>query len=205
MNLNNSLYIKSVLSRRDKPTTTHPEVVIIGRSNVGKSSLINTVVQRKNLAKTSSTPGKTRLINYFLIDHKLYLVDLPGYGYIHKKDSVSRKWDDLLGDFLLKNRQIKLVLVLIDSRHPEMNADRYSITWLRHNQIPFVIILTKSDKVSKNENNSVQQKMNFLFPGIKIIPFSAKKGTGREEIIHLLEHCAGVGNRQKYPEETVDD
>jgi GTP-binding protein len=192
MNLHNSSYVKGVLSRRDKPEAGHPEVVILGRSNVGKSSLINTVLQRKNLAKTSSTPGKTRLINYFLIDQKLYLVDLPGYGYIKKKDDSVRKWDDLLGDFLLKNRQIKLVLVLIDSRHPDLVSDQYSIDWLQHNRIPFVIILTKCDKLSKNEFNQVWQRINFLYPDTSIIPFSAKDRTGREAIVGLLIQSAGT-------------
>jgi GTP-binding protein len=192
MNLHNSSYVKGVLSRRDKPGSAHPEVVIIGRSNVGKSSLINAVLQRKNLAKTSSTPGKTRLINYFLIDNKLYLVDLPGYGYIQKKDASSHKWDDLLGDFLQKNRQIKLVLVLIDCRHPELDSDRYSIDWLQHNGIPFVIILTKRDKLSNTEFKRVWQRINYLFPETVIIPFSAKDKTGRAEIVELLIQSAGA-------------
>ena len=197
MNLHNSSYLKGVLSRRDKPRSAYPEVVIIGRSNVGKSSLINTVLQRKNLAKTSSTPGKTRLINYFLIDDKLYLVDLPGYGYIQKKDDSSHDWDDLLGDFILKNRQIKLVLVLIDSRHPGLNSDRYSIDWLRHNRVPFVIIMTKRDKLSNNEFNLVWQKIQQSFPQTTIIPFSAKDRTGREQIAGLLHQSAGAEQGKK--------
>ncbi len=197
MNLHNSSYVKGVLSRRDKPGSMHPEVVIIGRSNVGKSSLINTVLQRKNLAKTSSTPGKTRLINYFDIDHKLYLVDLPGYGFIKKKDDSARNWDDLLGDFLLKNRQIRLVLALIDSRHPELDSDRYSIDWLQHNRIPFVIILTKCDKLSYNEFKRAWQRINVLFPQTIIIPFSTKDKTGREEIIGLLNQSAGAEQDKK--------
>jgi len=197
MNLQNCSYLKGVLNRRDKPAFLLPEVVIMGRSNVGKSSLINTVLQRKNLAKTSSTPGKTRLINYFLIDDQLYLVDLPGYGYVQKKDDSSLNWDKLLGDFLLHNRQIKLVLVLIDSRHPELDSDRYSIDWLRHNGIPFVIILTKRDKLSNNQFSQVREKINSLFPETDIIPFSAKDKRGREEIVQLLQRGADANLNEK--------
>jgi GTP-binding protein len=194
MNINSISYVKSVIRQRDKPYPHYPEVVIIGRSNVGKSSLINAVCRRKNMAKTSSTPGKTRLINYFLIDNKLYLVDLPGYGYIRNRDSLSRNWDDLLGDFLLKNHQIKLVLVVVDSRHPELASDKYSITWLQTYHIPFAIILTKRDKLSNNEFQRVWQKIKSQFPESAIVPFSAKDQTGREEIIELLMHCTPEGN-----------
>jgi GTP-binding protein len=168
-------------------------VVIIGRSNVGKSSLINTICRRKNLAKTSSSPGKTRLINYFLIDNKLFLVDLPGYGYVKHRDSLSLKWDDLLGDFLLKNKHIKLVLVLIDSRHPELEADKYTINWLQMNNIPFAIILTKRDKLTHNEFNRVWQIINSNYPETIIVPFSIKDQSGRENIIELLIDAAANG------------
>jgi GTP-binding protein len=187
MNLNNVIYVKSILNRRDTPQLPLPEVVILGRSNVGKSSLINTVLQRRNLARTSSTPGKTRLINYFLIDQQLYLVDLPGYGYIKKKDPLSEKWEHLLGDFLLKNRRIKLVLVLIDSRHPELPADSYSISWLIRNRIPFVLVLTKYDKLSKRDSTLLKKKIESVYPQVKVIPFSAKDRTGREDIVDLLQ------------------
>jgi GTP-binding protein len=193
MNFNRISYVKSVLDRRDRPHPPRPEVVVMGRSNVGKSSLINTVSMRKNLARTSSTPGKTRLINYFLIDDKLYLVDLPGYGYIKKRDALSLKWDEVLGNFLLNNRQVKLVLLLIDSRHTELPADQYTISWLRTNDIPFAIILTKRDKISNNEYQQVWKKINREYPETTIVPFSAKNQTGRDEIIKLLAHGAGTG------------
>ena len=190
MNLNNASYVKAVVRLREKPKPSYPEVVVIGRSNVGKSSLINAVLNRKNLAKTSSTPGKTRLINYFHVDHQLYLVDLPGYGYLSKKDSDSKTWDQLLGDFILKNHQLKLVLLLIDSRHPDLQSDAYTITWLRDNHIPFIIILTKCDKLSGNQFKNRQQKINSTFPDIRIIPFSSRTKTGRSDIIGLLEQTA---------------
>ena len=190
LNINHSSYVKSVLSRQNKPQPAYPEVVIMGRSNVGKSSLINTVCRKRNLAKTSSTPGKTRLINYFLIDAKLYLVDLPGYGYVKSRDSLSGKWDNVLGDFLLKNKNIKLVLVLIDSRHPEMATDSYSINWLQINHIPYAIVLTKRDKLSNNEFKQVWAKILSRYPETTIIPFSIKDQMGRDAIIELLTGAA---------------
>jgi GTP-binding protein len=192
MNLNNVSYVKGAVRLRDRPNPSRPEVVVIGRSNVGKSSLINAVLNRKNLARTSSTPGKTRLINYFNIDDLFYLVDLPGYGYIKKKDSDSISWDELLGDFLLKNSQVRLVLLLIDSRHPELDTDSYTINWLRNNHIPFIIILTKCDKLSGNQLRNRRTKIESLLPEIRIISFSTMTRTGSPEIVEILEQIASA-------------
>lgn len=194
MNIQNVQFLKSATDIDQRPLPLKPEVAVVGRSNVGKSTLINILFNRKNLAKTSSTPGKTRLINYFIVDGQLYFVDLPGYGFakISKKDKDS--WQKSIESYLRNNVSLKLVLLLIDSRHEIMKNDRMMIDWLKFYKIPFVLILTKCDKVSNNQIHVMSSKLESEFPDQTIVKFSARTRIGREDIINMLEQMTETTN-----------
>jgi len=176
------------------PKTNESEFAFIGRSNVGKSSLINTLTSKKNLAKASSTPGKTQLINFFLINKEWYLVDLPGYGYARVGKEKKNVWNQMIQEYLLQRKQLKNVFLLVDCRHKPLENDLEFIEWLGLNGIPFSIVFTKSDKVSKNE----LQKNIALYKRIlkktweelpPVFSTSSLKKEGYEEIldyIHLV-------------------
>jgi GTP-binding protein len=179
--------LKSVTQLDQRPLPPRPEIAVIGRSNVGKSSLINTLFNRKNLAKISSTPGKTRLINYFSIDNQLYFVDLPGYGYAKISKEQRSGWQKVIESYLKNNLELKLVFLLIDSRHLVMDNDKIMIEWLNHYRIPYILILTKSDKISNNQYMVMSSKLSIEYPNHEIVRFSSKNKTGREDILKLLE------------------
>jgi GTP-binding protein len=187
MNIHNVHFIKSVTQVDQRPTPLLPEIAVIGRSNVGKSSLINTLFNRKNLAKISSTPGKTRLINYFSIDNQIYFVDLPGYGYAKLSKKMRQDWQRSIETYLNNNEQLNLVFLLLDSRHGIMENDRLMINWLDYYAVPFTLVLTKSDKLSNNKYRIIYTKLSKEYPNRQILKFSSKNKTGREDILHILE------------------
>lgn len=153
-------FIKSSSSWKECPKDDKPEIAFIGRSNVGKSSLINAICKKKDLAKTSSTPGKTQLINHYLIDDRWFLVDLPGYGYAKVSIEQRKKFQKRITDYLLKREQLALVCVLVDSRHPPQKIDMEFIHWLGENGIPLHIVFTKADK---NKPKALEQNVeNYL-------------------------------------------
>lgn len=174
-------FVKSVADIRDIPTIKLPEIAMVGRSNVGKSSMINSLFNQRHLAKTSSTPGKTRLINYFLVDETFYLVDLPGYGYTKISNKITRTWEKLITGYLVDNPNLKWVFLLIDSRHELMNLDRQMINWLTEIGIPFVAVLTKCDKISKNRLSVRIKQIESELVVISILPYSAKLHQGRDK------------------------
>jgi GTP-binding protein len=151
MIIKDAKYIKSSAKLNQCPPPDYPEYAFTGRSNVGKSSLINMLTGRKKLAKTSSTPGKTRTINHFLINESWYLVDLPGYGYAKVSKDIKKQWNKTAINYILKRENLMCLFVLIDSRHPPQKNDVLFIELLGHNQVPFVIVFTKTDKVSEIE------------------------------------------------------
>ena len=167
-----------------------PEVCFSGRSNVGKSSLINKILNRKAIARVSSTPGKTVTINFYRLD-TLRLVDLPGYGYAKVADRDRERWAELMEGYFRTDRNIKLCLQLIDMRHPATEFDISMLEFLAHFEIPYAVVLTKCDKLNKTEFNnrlaSLKEELGELGEGITIIPFSALKGTGAEEIRQTIE------------------
>lgn len=167
-------FVKSIKHNDQQPNDNLPEIAFAGRSNVGKSSLLNAIFQRKNLVKTSSTPGKTQLINYFNVNDKFYCVDLPGYGYAKISKSQKASWQPMIESFLLKNRQLKMIYVLIDSRHDFMQSDNEMLTWLSHFALNFKVVLSKTDKISKNELYRKISEFGKLIPEINILPFSFK-------------------------------
>ena len=151
INFTNVRFLDSVYSLKKLPEPVFPDIAFAGRSNVGKSSLINTLVGRKNLVKTSSKPGKTQSLNYFEVDGKLYLVDLPGYGYARVSRKMQAGWEQLIASYLETRESLACVVVIIDLRHELKNHDRQLIDWLRFKQIVTLPVYTKADKLSKNK------------------------------------------------------
>jgi GTP-binding protein len=186
----NQKFIASIFSALELPKEKLPEVVLCGRSNVGKSSFINSLFNRKNLAKTSSTPGKTRSINYYNIDSKFYVVDLPGYGYAKISQSERKKWGTLVNDFFSTSKYIQLTIHLIDSRHKPTELDVKLNDMLRTLDIPYIVLLNKSDKLKQSEFSDAKKKVTEVFPELilneNLYYFSSVKGTGNKEIKKLL-------------------
>jgi GTP-binding protein len=186
---------KFVISQTDYtkcPSPALPEYAFIGRSNVGKSSLINMLTNRKGLAKTSSTPGKTQLINHFLINQSWYLVDLPGYGYARVSKASKEKWDKMIKDYLRFRANLLYVFVLIDVRLDPQKIDLEFIHWLGESEIPFVLVFTKADKLSGEKViYSVEQFKKTLKKTWSELPLmfisSAEKNRGRDDILDFIE------------------
>lgn len=174
------------------PVSNLPEFAFIGRSNVGKSSLLNMLMGMKNLAKTSSEPGKTRLINHFLVNNELYLVDLPGYGYAKVLRSSREKWMKFIRKYLMERTNLYCVMVLLDVRVEPQQIDLDFMNWLGENEIPFVMLFTKSDKLGKVtvEKNIAAYREEMLknweaLP--EIFTTSSEKGIGREELLEFMD------------------
>ena len=188
INVNNSDIALTVGNAKQFPRDPRPEIALSGRSNVGKSSLINTLLGRKSLARVSSAPGKTITINYYNVDGKLYLVDLPGYGYAKRSKESKRSWSTLTEDYFLKNPSsdaIKTVIQLIDIRTGPTEDDVLMINWMIDNDIPFIVVATKTDKLSKSQLSSALSRLDeeyFKGTNIEIIPFSSVTREGKDEL-----------------------
>lgn len=184
-------FIKSIYDLRALPNSVLAEFVFVGRSNVGKSSLINTICNKKKLAKIGSVPGKTRQLNYFLINEKFYLVDLPGYGYAKVPEQIRAGWRKLVEDYISERQNVKLVFVLIDSRHEPTYLDELMVSWLEYYEIPFATVLTKSDKISANKMQKQIYRASKIVNNedlcIDYIPFSIVTGEGKYEVLKLIE------------------
>ncbi len=175
-------FVKSVHDLKDLPGDGFPQIAFAGRSNVGKSSLINAMLNQKKLAKISSTPGKTRSLNFFLIDEQFYLVDLPGYGFAKVSRDAKRRWQALIEGFLLASSNLRGAIVIVDSRIGLTELDEMMISWLKHVMISFRVVATKVDKLSRNEQAKQFKKINANLEKLTVspaIPFSAKTGDGR--------------------------
>jgi GTP-binding protein len=184
------------------PTNRLPEYAFIGRSNVGKSSLINMLTNRKGLAMTSSKPGKTLLINHFIINDDWYLVDLPGYGYATAGKSIREKLRKIIEDYILLREELTCLFVLVDVRHEPQQIDIEFMEWLGESGIPFSIVYTKSDKLSKSQlNDSLKRYQEKLFESWEELPplfvTSSEKGLGRDE---LLGYIGGINKSVKKSE-----
>ena len=189
MRLINFKFVKSASKPAEFIVDELPQVAIVGRSNVGKSSLINMLANNKKMARTSGTPGRTRLVNYFDIDGKLYLVDLPGYGFAQASKTIKKEWDRVLDDYFNNTHNLKLVLVLIDSRHLPSELDVMMINYLVELNIPYQIVLTKADKLSRSQlNNSINDISNHIRHNKSMfIATSADKKMGGEQIADAIE------------------
>jgi GTP-binding protein len=189
MNIKKAEFVKSAVYEKDYPEQlSNVEFAFVGRSNVGKSSLINSLTNRKKLAKTSKTPGRTQLINYFLINEDTYFVDLPGYGFAKVPMAVKENWGTIIGDYLSSDRK-KLVFVLLDIRRVPSGEDMEMLEWLAHYEVPYTIIFTKTDKLSNNEKfkqlKAIRKKL--VFDNDDVLFYSALKCIGREELLEYIE------------------
>lgn len=193
-------YVKSAVYEKDYPEElSNIEFSFVGRSNVGKSSLINSITRRGKLARISKTPGRTQLINYFIINNEFFLVDLPGYGFAKVPKAMKAEWGQTMERYLASNRK-KLVFVLLDIRRVPTAEDMEMLNWLDHFNIPFKIIFTKMDKVSNNEKfkclKAIRTKLEFHNEDVFF--HSSLKDTGREEILNYIEE---VLNEEKLKQE----
>ena len=192
-------YIISAVGKKQYPEEKLPEIVFIGRSNVGKSSLINSLTRRKNLARTSQTPGKTQTINFYKVDLKIsaednltyksfYLVDLPGYGYAKTSKTNRKLWSKFIEEFLINSREIKFVCQLVDLRLPPQESDKKMFAWLVEKNLPILTVATKSDKLSKTE----QKKNLAVIKNIlgvdenSVLPYSSKNNEGRSYLLDVI-------------------
>lgn len=172
------------------PKNALPEIAFSGKSNVGKSSLINALMNRKSLARTSGQPGKTQTINFYNVNGELYFVDLPGYGYARVAESVKEKWGKMIENYLHSSEQLKAVFLLIDIRHEPGSHDKNMYDWILHQGYQPIIIATKLDKIKRSQ---VQKHLKMVREGLQaaketmIIPFSAETKQGREEIYECIE------------------
>ena len=191
MNYNKSEFMASYGLSRQLPESDRPEIVFSGRSNVGKSSLINKLCNRKNLARVSATPGKTATINFYRID-TAYFVDLPGYGYAKVSNAERDRWDELINSYFEADRAVCLLVQLLDSRHAPSADDVQMLEYLRYHNIPFVAALTKADKLKKSQLEATKQEFERICApyGCKqVFLTSAEKGTGVEELRQYLDAC----------------
>lgn len=189
MNFQNVEFLISSASSRDFPKDRLPEIAFAGKSNVGKSSVINRLLQRKNFARVGDKPGKTVHVNYFVIDRKCYLVDLPGYGFAKVSQSEKERWGRLMEEYFAAGR-IDLGILIVDYRHPPTNNDVTMARWFLDSNCPFVVVANKMDKLKKSElkpNLEIIRRDLELPDNVEIIPFSAEKGDGRDALVkHIL-------------------
>lgn len=185
IHFNNAQFVTSYFDGKKIDRPKNPEVVLVGRSNVGKSSLINKLLNRKSLARVSSTPGKTISVNYYDVDGKFDLVDLPGYGFAKRPKTEQAAWGKLTEGYFSAERDIRLILMLVDLRHPPSKDDEVMFEWLMQSQTLFTVVATKADKLNKTETKKNAEALSEKF-GINVIPFSSLNGTGVEELQQII-------------------
>ncbi len=193
MNLHNVDFLISAASAKDFPQQRLPEIAFAGKSNVGKSSVINRLLQRKNMARVGEKPGKTIHVNYFVIDRICYFVDLPGYGYAKVPQAEKDRWGRLMESYFAADR-INLGILIVDARHAPTNNDITMARWFLDSGCPFVVVANKLDKVKKSQlesNMKVIREDLELPDSCPLIPFSAEKGTGRDDLLKLILTAAG--------------
>ena len=193
MNFHNVEFLLSAASNQHFPKDRLPEIAFAGKSNVGKSSVINRVLQRKNFARVGEKPGKTIHVNYFVIDKKCYLVDLPGYGYAKVSQAEKDRWGKLMESYFAANR-IDLGVLIVDARHAPTNNDITMARWFLESDCPFIVVANKLDKVKKSQilSNLETIRVDLELPeDCVVIPFSAEKGTGRDELVKRILSAVG--------------
>ena len=196
MNFNKAEFLISAASTKDFPKNRLPEIAFAGKSNVGKSSVINRILNRKNFARVGEKPGKTIHVNYFTIDKKCYFVDLPGYGYAKVSQSEKERWGKLMEDYFAADR-IDLGVMIVDHRHAPTNNDITMARWFIDSGCPFVVVANKLDKVKKSEvqSNLATIRTDLELPeDTPIISFSAEKGNGKDELVKLILAAVKEGN-----------
>ena len=194
MNIKNIKFVKSLSNiNQYNDSEKLPEIAIVGRSNVGKSSIINMLAGNKKLAKTSATPGRTRLINLFQVDDEFMLVDLPGYGYAKASADEQNKWAAMIEEYLHTSEQLKAVILLVDIRHAPSEKDKQMLEWLVHFNVPVIIVATKVDKIKKSELPKCKQVLaRDLKVGVdNIIVTSAQTGVGKNAVLSSISQILG--------------
>ncbi len=192
-------FVISAVSERDFPKEGIPEIVFAGRSNVGKSSLMNRLAGSNNLARTSSTPGKTQSINFYRLNGSFFFVDLPGYGYAKARKSDIQQWKKVIDQYFQKRSAIALAIQLVDSRMPPTESDLRLSEWLQRLEIPYMVVATKADKLSNNQRNAQLRAISSSFGGQPVVMSSAKTGTGCKEIWkRVLQATAVESSRNNY-------
>ena len=193
MNFQNVEFLISAASKENFPTKRLPEIAFAGKSNVGKSSVINRLLQRKNFARVGDKPGKTVHVNYFTLDGTCYLVDLPGYGFAKRPKEDKKRWSALTQSYFEDNSALKLILQLVDSRVGFTVDDNAMLEWMNYYEVPYIIICTKCDKLTKTELSECAGKIvqnPLLRPETPVVLYSSKEGMGRREVLGMaLAHC----------------
>jgi GTP-binding protein len=189
MKVTSAEFIKSAFTEADWPADSKPEIAFLGRSNVGKSSLINSLLSVKGLARTSSTPGRTQSLNFFLINEQFRFVDLPGYGYAKVPKMLKSTWGEMATTYLANRSQLVLSIHIVDSRHEPTKQDLQLHEWLEHNDKPRIIVATKSDKLSNNELRKSMGRFESVFPKDAVLAYSAKTRKGQQELWQFIENA----------------
>ena len=196
-------FVLSARTPEDFPSDGLPEIAVVGRSNVGKSSLLNQLAGVRKLAAVSRTPGRTQLVNFFRVEDRLYLVDLPGYGFARAPETVRKRWEALVTGYLFDRATLRLILLIIDSRRDPMANDREVAELLNQSGTHYVLIASKSDKLSRSAMARQRAKLEKAFAapgGVPFISFSAITGEGRKELWNVIEkHVRGAGHRPNRP------
>ncbi|MBN2984869.1 MULTISPECIES: ribosome biogenesis GTP-binding protein YihA/YsxC [Cohnella] len=213
MKIKTSEFIISAVSPKQYPEDGLPEIALAGRSNVGKSSLINRMLLRRNLARTSSQPGKTQQLNYYLVNRDLYFVDVPGYGYAKVSKTEREAWGRMIERYMRERETLRLVILLVDLRHPPSAQDCSMAEWLSHYGIPLCVVATKADKVNRSawpKHTKIIREHLQLSKSVPFILFSSETGMGRDELWSLIEQKADLvadspENPQNDPQESEDN
>lgn len=194
MNLHNAEFVRSVTSVADCPKDGLPQIAFAGKSNVGKSSVINKLLLRKNFARVGEAPGKTTHINFFCIDKKMYLVDLPGYGYAKVPQKEKERWGRLMESYFAAPDTFCFGVMIVDARHKPTENDVTMANWFLQSEKPFTVVANKLDKLKKSElepNMACIRETLSLPDSVQLIPFSAEKGDGRDELLRVILQAAG--------------
>ena len=196
MTIRKAKFVKSMSAFGEFPGQGLPEIAMVGKSNVGKSSLINSMTGNSKLARTSAEPGKTRLVNLYLINEAFFLVDLPGYGFAKAPKQEKQKWAEMIEGYLKASQNLRRVFQLVDLRHAPTEDDQLMVEYLRHYEIPFTVVATKADKLSKAQRGrSIPVICRTLaVQPWEVMVYSSKDGTGKEQLLELIE--GELGNRQ---------
>jgi GTP-binding protein len=189
MKVTSAEFIKSAFEEEHWPHDERPEIAFLGRSNVGKSSLINSLLGVKGMARTSSTPGRTQSLNFFLINNRFRFVDLPGYGYARVPKAIRASWGDMATNYLAKRSQLMLSIQIVDSRHEPTTLDLQLNEWLAAHAKPRIVVATKSDKLSNNELRKNFDRVKRMLDADRVIAYSATTGQGREQVWRAIEEA----------------
>jgi GTP-binding protein len=187
MKVTSAEFVKSAFKEADWPKDPRPEIAFLGRSNVGKSSLINSLLMVRGLARTSSTPGRTQSLNFFSIDNQFRFVDVPGFGYARVPQNIRSTWGDMVTSYLANRSQLVLSIHIVDSRHEPTKQDLQLHEWLEHSNKPRLIVATKSDKLSNNELRKNLEHIARVLGDDSVVAYSTKNGRGRDELWRAIK------------------